>query len=366
MNAIRLFSAFGIAALAGGITSAAQADRPSVEAFLQFAEIQAVSGRESAFTDFLRRQLPADARTETDNMGNLVVQYGGPATDLLVVTSIDEPGYVITEITEDGYLRVASPAGPAPSPLFHQFHEGHYVDIATAGGIVRGVVALPSSHIFRGRRENLALERFLIDIGARSREEAVSRGIEMLDPLTAVKDTAALAENRVAGPMLSRKIGAFAIASALKNCKPGPGKGVVVAWAAQGLMRNSGVQRLARKYSPRQVVIVGAFARNEDRRTGTVKDPIDTPGSGVLVPDAESAGGRGALLEAASAAAAGRAIRLTATTAGSLPELRPFDSGKVDVLPVAIAVKYPGTLVEVIDLDDLDQLIAFLRLVVEM
>jgi putative aminopeptidase FrvX len=352
----------GVVLLASGIFGIGAQVAPTYkEGFLQFAGIPAVTGREAQFVAFLRSRLPAGTKSEIDNMGNLTVQIGDTNPQLLVVTSVDEPGFVVTEITEDGYLRVASPGGRAPSTLFAQFHEGHYVDIAGRGGSIRGVVALPSSHLVRGRRENLTAEKMLIDIGARSRPEAASRGIELLEPVTAVKDIAVLAERRIAGPMLSRKLGAFALVEVLKASEGKAGKNVVFAWATQGAMSNSGVARLARRFSPKQVLLVGAFQRG----TGpTAQDPVDVLDSGVLIPDSGSPGTASPLLRGAVDATAGK-VKVTPSPVGALQELRAFSTNS-DLCPVAIPVAYPGSLVETIDLDDLQQLIEFIKAVVSL
>lgn len=343
----------------GALPTAAQISPKLRDGFVQYAAVAVVTGREAPFLAFLKAQLPAGMKSEIDNMGNLIVQMGDASTQLLVVTSIDEPGYLVTDITEDGYLRVTAPAGRAPSTLFPQFHEGHYVDIGAKGGIIRGVVALPSSHLVRGRRDNLTLEKLLIDIGARSRQEAQARGIELLEPVTAVKDIALLAGNRIAGPMLSRKFGAFALMEAVKAYGTNSGKGVVFAWASQGAMNNSGVARLAKRYAPKQVLVLGAYQRGNGR---SVQDPVEILDSGVLVPDANSPGTASQLLRDATTTA-GEKIKLTPSPTGALPEVRAFGAN-ADVCALAIPVAYPGSLVETIDLDDLQQLIEFIQLIV--
>jgi putative aminopeptidase FrvX len=339
----------------------AQLPQTLKESFIQCAGYQAVTGREARFIEFIKGRLPQGVKSEIDNMGNLTVQFGDAAPQLLVIASVDEPGFVVTGITDEGYLRVASPGGRTPSPLFIQFHEGHYVDIATKSGTIRGVVALPSSHLVRGRRESLSLDRFLIDIGARSKQEAMARGVEMLDPAAAVKDIASLAENRIAGPMLSRKLGAFALLEALKDYAPRAGKGVVFAWSTQSAMSNSGAGRLARRFAARQVLIVGAFQR-AGTRSG--RDPVEILDSGVLIPDSESPGGGSQWLRAAVASASTR-VKLTPSPTAAPPEARPFGTN-ADAVSVGISVVYPGSLVETIDADDLQQLIEFIKIIVAM
>ncbi len=360
MRTSKFLSLCTLVTILGTFPTAAQMVPKLRDGFVQYAGVPAVTGREEQFIAFLKSQLPAGVKSEIDNMGSLTVQVGDADVQLLVVTSVDEPGYLITDITEDGFLRVAAPGGRTPGTLFPQFHEGHYVDIAAKGGVIRGVVALPSSHLVRGRRDSLTVEKLLIDIGARSRQEAQARGIELLEPVTAIKDIALLADNRVAGPMLSRKFGAFALMELVKAYGTKTGKGVVFAWATQGAMNNSGVARLARRYAPKQVLVLGAFQRGAGR---SGQDPVEILDSSVLVPDANSPGAASQLLRGA-VAGTGAKIKVTPSPTGTLPELRAFGTG-VDVCALAIPVAYPGSLVETIDLDDLQQLIEFIKIIVQ-
>lgn len=361
VNTLRHWRAGIVSLLICAGTVSGQSPQRLKDNFTQCAGKQAVSGREAHFIAYLKSQLPAGTKPEIDNMGNMIVQVGDAAPQILLVASVDEPGFLVTAITDDGFLRVASPGGRSLSPLFVQFHEGHYVDIEAKGGTIRGVVALPSSHLVRGRRESLTIDRMLIDIGARSRPEALARGVEMLNPLTAVKDIAILAENRVAGPMLSRKFGACALLEAFAGYNPKAGKGIVFAWATQSALSNSGVARLERRFAPKQVVVLGAFQRAGTRGG---KDPVEMLDSGVLVPDADSPGAASPLLRSAIAAA-GQRIKIAPSPTAALPEMRAFPAGS-DSFAVAVPVLYPGSLVETIDLDDLQQLIDFLKLILEL
>src|SRR5258708_30156690 len=78
----------------------------------QLAAIPAVAGYEQELSGRIREQLKALA-PETDNLGNVYVTVGSGAPRPLLVTAIDEPGYVVREITPDGFLR-APPLAPAP------------------------------------------------------------------------------------------------------------------------------------------------------------------------------------------------------------------------------------------------------------
>jgi len=335
--------------------------------FIKYAKIQSVTGRESQFVEFLKTQLPDGFTARTDNLNNLIVQIGEGEPDVLVIASIDEPGYIISKINEDGYLNVQFLSGSAPNALFHQFHEGHFVDITTAEGIVNGIVAIPSSHIFRGRKPDLSINDFIIDVRAESEEEVLSMGISVLDPVTAVKDIAVLQNNRVAGPMLSRKFPAFALMEALKTINISSGKTVVFAWTTQSLQRNSGAARLARQYSPKKILLVGAFQQQTDRETRTTIHPVNILDSGVLIPDANLPQySSNEFLQAALSAALKNNIKTTISVTGNLREASAFRQAQPQVVPAAIPVKNPGSLVEVIDLDDLEELIKLIELAIEL
>ncbi len=106
-------------------------------------ETPAVSGYEFQLADKIRERLKA-LRPLKDNLGDVIVTIGSGAPHRLIVTPIDEPGFVVSEITPDGYLRVQRlPQGGLP-PLFNEMYSAQPVRIETAAGKwIDGVVAGP-------------------------------------------------------------------------------------------------------------------------------------------------------------------------------------------------------------------------------
>ncbi len=75
--------------------------------------IPAVSGYEQELAGRIREDLKA-LSPKTDNLGNVYVTLGSGAPHRLLVAPMDEPGYVVSAITPDGYLRsVACASEPA-------------------------------------------------------------------------------------------------------------------------------------------------------------------------------------------------------------------------------------------------------------
>ena len=82
-------------------------------ALTKLAEIPGPAGAERAVAAAISERLPVE--TVTDNTGSLTVSFGSGGPHTLIVAGMDEPGFVVSGVTEDGYLRLQSLAQPAPS-----------------------------------------------------------------------------------------------------------------------------------------------------------------------------------------------------------------------------------------------------------
>jgi len=325
------------------------------ERFLQTAKITSISGHETDLSDYISRQLPESMTIETDNMGNLIAHTGTGNPEILVIAHLDEPGYVITEIRKDGYMRV-QPLTRTQTQLFHQFHEGHLVEIHTKRGIINGVVSIPSSHITRNKPSVMPLDQFIIDTGCESDWEVKSLGIQMLDPVSAVRDIAHLQGSKLSGPSLSRKYSAQALLEIAKSVVNITDKPIAFAWTTQNLRRNPGVMCVAKQIKAEAVICITTFKREINNRTGAVSEPVSITGSGVLIDEnliTENIHSN--ILSQLLKTAVSQKVKINLSSTGRLTATRYF--ADIPFIPLAIPVMYPESLVEVIDLDDLDQLI---------
>ena len=100
---------------------------------IELITTQGVSGFERDVRDRIASMLPSWAKPKVDEAGNLVVTIGQGQPHLLVVTSVDEDGYLVSGITDDGFLRLTRVSTGAASRLFDQFVYGQPVVIRTAG-----------------------------------------------------------------------------------------------------------------------------------------------------------------------------------------------------------------------------------------
>jgi putative aminopeptidase FrvX len=177
--------------------------------------LDAPPGREHLATEMIMRALPGWKR---DALGNLMLRKGSGSPKRVVACALDRPAFAVTEITDEGYLRLRETGAGRQHPLWVQFHEGQQIRVLTRGGPVNGVVIVKSTHLQRGRAAApvTTLDDLWVDVGATSRVEVRRLGIEMLDPV--VRDSRAwFYGDFVSGHLASVRAGCVAVANAAQG-----------------------------------------------------------------------------------------------------------------------------------------------------
>jgi endoglucanase len=92
---------------------------------------------------------------------------------------MDEIGFIIRHVTEDGFLKFLQLGG-----WWDQVLLGHRVIIKTHKGDVVGVIGAKPPHLLDGEERKKVVEKndMYIDVGATSYEEAVATGVRVGDP----------------------------------------------------------------------------------------------------------------------------------------------------------------------------------------
>lgn len=153
---------------------------------------------------------------QRDALGNLLLRQGSGTPRRVVACGWDRPGFAVTEITGDGYLRLREVGSIRTHPLWTQFHEGQRVKVLIRNQVVPGVVIVKSTHLQRGRQPNApltTLDDLWVDVGATSRADVERMGIELLSPV--VRDSVGWAyADFVAGPLAGVRVGCAAVVHA--------------------------------------------------------------------------------------------------------------------------------------------------------
>lgn len=348
-----------IAALSWSVSLAAEED--SLDALIR---AQGVSGREEPVRRAIASRLPPGARAEADNLGNLTLELGSGRPLRLVLASMDEPGYVVTRIQDDGYLRVRRLSRLPLPALFDQYFVGQPLWIAAddSGATLPALSAVLSTHLQRGRRSPGGSppprdEDLLIDVGARSRKEAVEAGVRLLAPVTLEKSLNYLAGSRVSGFALDDRIGCEALLRLAKSIEPSRLSGtLVLAWTAQSWVDFRGAKRLEKRFQPDEVLVVDLHAPDPPGKPP--REASGTPGKGPFLARSGDTKDR-ALLGRLRDSARRSSIPIQRVAFGSQHEGQAFPKSPVAV--VGIPLRFPGTPSEMADLRDLRALTGWLH-----
>jgi putative aminopeptidase len=186
------------------------------DALRNWIALDAPPGWEHVATDSIMRTMPGWKR---DVLGNLILRKGSGSPRRVVACGFDRPGFAVTEITADGYLRLREAGALRQHPLWVQFHEGQRIRVLTRAGAVPGVVIVKSTHLQGGRVANApvaTLNDLWVDVGAASKAEVQRLGIEMLNPV--MRDVAPWSYGEfVAGALAGVRVGCAAVASATQG-----------------------------------------------------------------------------------------------------------------------------------------------------
>ena len=220
----------------------------------QLGQATAVTGYEQGFARSLHAMLKGSVIDRSDNV---ILTLGSGTPLRLLACPIDEAGYVVGGVRDDGYLTLRR-VGAAPGPLFDQEMEGQRVTIVGRRGEVPGVVAVRSVHLTRGRAtadNPFTVDDALVDVGAVSRQEVERLGIQVLAPVTLTKRVRWYGDDLVAAPAIGRRAACAAMLSAAARRRPTEGT-IVVALVTEQRLGGSGLLAAARTLGPFDQVLV--------------------------------------------------------------------------------------------------------------
>ena len=170
-------------------------------------ESYGVSSAEGPVRETVKRLLPAWAKSETDTAGNLWVRLGQGNPLVVFVAHMDEIGFRVTGVRDDGSLEL-EPRGGFIASLF----EGQPALVHTDKGDVAGVFIPRDSGFTRHTPPPLR-----VDVGATSHAGAMARGISPGQTVSMPKQYVRLAGTRATGRSFDDRMGCAALLLALRK-----------------------------------------------------------------------------------------------------------------------------------------------------
>ena len=175
-------------------------------------ETHGVSGAEGAVRDAVSRLLPDWAKPVTDEAGNLRLRVGRGDPLVVFVAHLDEIGFAVTGLRDDGALDVEPRGG-----FFPWLFEAQPALVHTRAGVVPAVFAARDSSAAPVRDPGAPP----VDPGTGSRAASEAAGIRIGDTVTMPKAFVPLAGTRATGRSFDDRVGCAALVLALRRLDPG-------------------------------------------------------------------------------------------------------------------------------------------------
>ena len=158
----------------------------------ELTEAHAVSGHEDEVRAIFVDELEEVGELSTDRNGSVFCETGGDGPRVLVAGHMDEVGFMVQNITEEGFIQFVAIGGWWEHNLLSQ-----RVEILTrSGDKVLGVVSSRPPHFLpeAQRRQVMTIDQLFIDIGAESaRQVTEGMGVALGDPIAPVSAFTAMA-----------------------------------------------------------------------------------------------------------------------------------------------------------------------------
>ncbi len=188
------------------------------ELLRDLTETSGVPGYEDRVRELVRDELEAETdRVSTDPMGNIVGTIEGESeTEVLVAAHMDEIGFMVREVDDDGFLRLDALGGWDPRILRAQ-----RVVVHTDGADLTGLIGSTPPHVLDEdeRNEPPEVDDVYVDLGMDS-EEASER-VAVGDLVTMEQSTVRMGD-LVTGKALDDRICVYAMLEAIRDLESPP------------------------------------------------------------------------------------------------------------------------------------------------
>lgn len=189
-----------------------RSNKSDIDILRRLTETDGISGREEDVRNFILEEIkPYCDRIELDAMGNMLCfkNMDKKGRCLLLSAHMDEVGFIVTKIGEDGYLSFESVGGIDPKILLSS-------RVAVNGNL--GVISAKAVHLStkEEREAPIPENKLFIDIGAKNKEEA-EKYVTVGDSVSFKSDFVRFGEGRIKAKALDDRVGCAVLIKMLKK-----------------------------------------------------------------------------------------------------------------------------------------------------
>ncbi len=333
----------------------------------EMSMLNGIPGNETAVRKYMETHMKDYGTVSFDNLGSIIAEkVGNPeGPRIMVAGHMDEVGFMVTKLTDEGYVKFI-PAGG----WWSQVMLAQQMEITTKEGKrLRGVIGAKAPHILtpEERKKPVPLDDMYLDMGVKDKEEAEKLGIRLGDMITPFIETTPMNnEKYLLGKAWDNRVGCAAAIETLHALKdtehPNIYFGVGTVQEEVGL-RGAGTS--AYKVNPDIGIAVDTTIAYDFPKGS--KDTVLGDGVGIMISDSSMVGHKGLrdfvikVCEDNDVAYQLTYLQRGGTDGGKIHLTR---SG-VPSIALCLPVRYLHSHTSIVHQDDYDNLVKLIKLLVE-
>ncbi len=186
----------------------------------ELSMLNGIPGNERQVRDYMKNKMESKASVSYDNLGSIIAEkVGNPdGPKIMVAGHMDEVGFMVTTITDEGYVKFTTAGG-----WWSQVMLAQQMTITTQDGTeIIGVIGAKAPHILTAeeRAKPVDMKNMYLDLGVEDKEAATKLGIKTGDMITPFIEVKEMADpNYLLGKAWDNRVGCAAAIEVLEQLK---------------------------------------------------------------------------------------------------------------------------------------------------
>lgn len=185
----------------------------------ELCSLDGSSGREENVREYIIKKIDGKCEYTVDPLGNILAFKKGketPKNKVMLSAHMDEVGFIVTYITDDGYIKFATVGG-----IDSKVIAGRTVRFSQSNEPVLGVIGLKAVHLTDSSEKGKVppVSKMYIDIGASSKEEA-EKYVSVGDSAYFVSETVEFGNNKLKAKAIDDRFGCAIMLSMIESDLP--------------------------------------------------------------------------------------------------------------------------------------------------
>ena len=185
----------------------------------ELCSLDGTSGREETVREYIINKIEGKCEYKVDPLGNILAFKKGketPKNKVMLSAHMDEVGFIVTYITDDGYIKFSNVGG-----IDGKVIAGRTVCFSQSKKPVRGVIGLKAVHLTDGSEKGKvpSCSKMYIDIGASSKEEA-EKYVSIGDSAYFVSEPVEFGNNKLKAKAIDDRFGCAIMLSMIESDLP--------------------------------------------------------------------------------------------------------------------------------------------------